>query len=118
MNFSRYHHVPLFLEWAPEGVFKSDLKKKKKDVDDTATATASPSTTTETGDIAEEDADAPRATLFVKNLNFTSSEESLHQVFASCAGYRLVSIMKKKSVSGASNENLSMGYGFVEFDTL
>ncbi|PFH36270.1 RNA recognition motif-containing protein [Besnoitia besnoiti] len=68
------------------------------------------------------------ASLFVKNVNFATSEAALNQVFSRCEGLRRTKLMtKKRAVSatcgndngdgGATTSSLSMGYAFVEFDS-
>lgn len=79
--------------------------------------------------------------LFVKNLNFCTTEAALREVFAPCAGLRKVTLMTKKRPVAAKRseeeggkmsfehkerggapeatafETLSLGYAFVEFDS-
>jgi multiple RNA-binding domain-containing protein 1 len=62
-----------------------------------------------------EEADLSQVTtLFVKNLNFGTTEESLRELFSKYGKVRAVSIGKKKDSKNSSSV-LSMGYGFVEF---
>ncbi|KAF8820794.1 Rna recognition motif-containing protein [Cardiosporidium cionae] len=89
---------------------------------------ADPSVTQEEDD-ALNDSDTP-VSLFVKNLSFSTTEESLKTIFEECTGFRSVRIMtKKKPVSthemresvdppSDATTTLSLGYGFVEFDGL
>ncbi|KFH02907.1 RNA recognition motif-containing protein [Toxoplasma gondii MAS] len=76
------------------------------------------------GDFEEE---VQGVSLFVKNVNFCTSEATLNDVFAGCPGLRRTILMvKKKAVSSSAAEAtengdaqtlLSMGYAFVEFDS-
>ncbi|KEP64110.1 UNVERIFIED_CONTAM: RNA recognition motif-containing protein [Hammondia hammondi] len=78
----------------------------------------------DTGDFEEE---FQGVSLFVKNVNFCTSEATLNDVFAGCPGLRRTKLMvKKKAVSSSAAEatengdaqtSLSMGYAFVEFDS-
>ena len=58
------------------------------------------------------------ATLFVKNLNFNTSDDSLKEFFENALGGRgavhEASVAKKKDVKN-HGKMLSMGYGFVQF---
>merc|ERR1719240_2555801 len=55
------------------------------------------------------------ASLFVKNLSFSTTDEGLTKAFEKLRGFRKAIVMKKKS---GDAQSLSMGYGFVEFKTL
>jgi multiple RNA-binding domain-containing protein 1 len=63
----------------------------------------------------EDDTDSSGvASLFVKNLNFNTTERTLEELFATIAPIRSITIAKKKDVKNPG-QSLSMGYGFVEF---
>eukprot|EP00913_Durusdinium_trenchii_P032246 g30191.t1 len=109
LAFSRYRHVPLYLEWAPEDVFTDGSAPAADDADAAA---------------EEELDEESRGYLFVKNLNFSTTEEALKKAFRKVPGFRSAVIMRKKAAvtkkKGAVKEdekNLSMGYGFLEFET-
>eukprot|EP00051_Salpingoeca_urceolata_P001961 m.45608 g.45608 ORF g.45608 m.45608 type:complete len:1034 (+) comp11795_c0_seq3:145-3246(+) len=55
------------------------------------------------------------STLFVKNLNFETTEDGLHQLFAGRYNVRHVEIATKSHPK--TGGRLSMGFGFVEFKT-
>lgn len=118
LAYTKFKHIPLYLEWAPlsEGakdqnepttdghvvkdVVDKDLKSNALSSNEAADETVSQS-------------------IYIKNLNFQTSEEQLKSAFAK-AGFqpRNVRIPTKAAPlkkSGASGEPLSMGYGFVEF---
>jgi len=114
--FSRFLHVPLYLEWAPEEIFSGTPTPSN--------SSTAPVTTTETKDttatVTEEDADAEVvvATIFVKNLSFKTTQERLEREFRAFKGFRKATIMmKKKALASGKTEELSMGYGFLEFQT-
>mmetsp|Transcript_14237 Transcript_14237/g.28562 ORF Transcript_14237/g.28562 Transcript_14237/m.28562 type:complete len:681 (-) Transcript_14237:102-2144(-) len=81
----------------------------------------------------EEDESAPTpVSLFVKNLAFKTTDEALSRLFSKAKGFRNAVVMKKKKAAvkkqtkgkeeeaedGEGEEaSLSMGYGFVEFDS-
>ncbi|RAO74125.1 uncharacterized protein BHQ10_010137 [Talaromyces amestolkiae] len=58
----------------------------------------------------------PTSTLFVRNLNFTTTSARLSEVFASLDGF-LTAKVKTKTDPKRPGETLSMGFGFVEFRT-
>ncbi|KAM9810936.1 putative RNA-binding protein 19 [Neosynchiropus ocellatus] len=109
LAYSKFHHVPLYLEWAPVGVFvapvpepvKPEAKEEKKEE-------------TDDGEEEEEEDDAPGSTLFIKNLNFSTTEETLQEMFSKCGKVKSCSISKKKDKTG---QFLSMGYGFLQYQT-
>lgn len=113
--FSRYRHVPLYLEWAPE-----DLFHRPPEADDTATNPKGVENLP--AEEEEEKADEPegaRGSLFVKNLNFSTTDAALKAAFSGCKGLRAATIMQKKGAvtkgGKADAKTLSMGFGFVEF---
>ncbi|KAM5311046.1 putative RNA-binding protein 19 isoform 3-T3 [Glossophaga mutica] len=134
LAYSKFHHVPLYLEWAPVGVFSSSAPQNKGAQDaptgpaekDTAEPETVPgSETVEAAKAAEGGADdsspkmeeeeeesLPGCTLFIKNLNFDTTEETLKGVFSKAGAVKSCSISRKKNKAGAL---LSMGFGFVEY---
>lgn len=53
-------------------------------------------------------------TLYVKNLNFKSTEEGLRSMFEAVAPVRSATIAKRKDIK-KGGRMVSLGYGFVEF---
>uniref|UniRef100_A0A8C4H962 Probable RNA-binding protein 19 n=1 Tax=Dicentrarchus labrax TaxID=13489 RepID=A0A8C4H962_DICLA len=98
LAYSKFQHVPLYLEWAPVGVFVA----------------AKPVPEEEDEEEEEEEESAPGSTLFIKNLNFSTTEEKLQETFSKCGKVTSCSISKKKDKTG---KMLSMGYGFVQYQT-
>ena len=99
LSYSKFKHLPLYLEWAPEETFAAEFKPSDKKVYTTL----------------DEDLDnMEHATLFVKNLNFDTTEAQLKAFFEKSGSVTNVSIAKKPSPKSASGF-LSRGYGFVEF---
>uniref|UniRef100_A0A7N6AVP7 Probable RNA-binding protein 19 n=1 Tax=Anabas testudineus TaxID=64144 RepID=A0A7N6AVP7_ANATE len=96
LAYSKFQHVPLYLEWAPVGVFVAakpepgKIKEEKKDEEE---------------EDEEEEESAPGSTLFIKNLNFTTTEEKLQEVSSITYLILFPSFV------------LSMGYGFVQYQT-
>ncbi|XP_048467352.1 probable RNA-binding protein 19 isoform X1 [Rhincodon typus] len=115
LAYSKFQHVPLYLEWAPMDVFctttpetkKSEKKQSSIDEDDQAKDENEADNSSE-----GEEEHLPGCTLFVKNLNFLTTEETLVKTFEKCGPLKSCSISKKKDKTGSL---LSMGYGFAEY---
>ncbi|XP_073917239.1 probable RNA-binding protein 19 isoform X2 [Castor canadensis] len=141
LAYSKFHHVPLYLEWAPVGVFSSTAPQKKEPQDTPAEAAEGDKGEQETESVAdsetlegekaaekgteasttemekeeeeeEEDESSPGCTLFIKNLNFSTTEETLKEVFSKAGAVKSCSVSRKKNKAGVL---LSMGFGFVEY---
>ncbi|MEJ1282002.1 RNA binding motif protein 19 [Cricetulus griseus] len=136
LAYSKFHHVPLYLEWAPIGVFGTVPQKKDSQPAQTAEkAKAEPEMVLDpegektsgegaeapTGKVEEEEEEeeedeeeesVPGCTLFIKNLNFSTTEETLKEVFSKVGAVKSCTVSKKKSKAGVL---LSMGFGFVEY---
>ncbi|XP_077895206.1 putative RNA-binding protein 19 isoform X1 [Ictidomys tridecemlineatus] len=139
LAYSKFHHVPLYLEWAPVGVFSSTAPQGKepqeasteknmvepetvadgeapdgeKPVEEGAEAPTAKTEEEEEADEEEDDEESlPGCTLFIKNLNFSTTEETLQQVFSKVGAVRSCSVSRKKNKAGVL---LSMGFGFVEY---
>ncbi|KAL7485049.1 hypothetical protein ACHAW6_010646 [Cyclotella cf. meneghiniana] len=130
LAYTKFKHIPLYLEWAPimEGAPKSEQSA------DTCTGSGIGGDSSETmipkKDLIDADDHAEEAastqSIFVKNLNFSTTEEQLNAAFTK-AGFnpRAVRIptkaapIKKRNNALDSNapKHLSMGFGFVEFST-
>ncbi|KAG8900514.1 Multiple RNA-binding domain-containing protein 1 [Tulasnella sp. 408] len=123
--YKRMRNSIVYLEWAPEGVFKEggEGKGKGKVVDSgvvpvkIAEQESSGQREVEgTGGEAIKGEEAPGTTLFLKNLNFNTTSDQLTSAFKILPGFTFARINTKpdpKSVDGAGR--LSMGYGFVGF---
>jgi multiple RNA-binding domain-containing protein 1 len=55
------------------------------------------------------------ATVYIKNLNFKTTEEDLQRVFRNLPGFRSVTIPRK--IHPTKKTKLSMGFGFAEFQS-
>lgn len=107
LAYRRFKHMPLYLDWAPEGepidinAFNEkpvESKPPKLSVDDEDDAED------------EEKSTSVSTTVYVKNLNFKTTADALKQRFAS---------LHPRSVSLPLDQRKqrNKGYGFVEFDT-
>lgn len=113
LAFTKFKHLPLYLEWAPTGTFKDKFDPDKakhipvKVIKDDMDASGMGN--------EEEEVSSNNVTLFVKNLNFDTTTEGLTKAFKHLDGLRTARVsMKPNKRSGKA---LSMGFGFVEFDT-
>ncbi|KAH6776205.1 nucleotide/nucleic acid binding protein [Perilla frutescens var. hirtella] len=119
LAYKRYKDGPLYLEWAPGNILSQtstvDDDKVAGELEVTRVALKQ-----QIEDIAEADVDPDRIesrSLYVKNLNFKTSDESVKKHFADhMKGGRILSVRVKKHVK--NGKNLSMGFGFVEFDSV
>ncbi|KAE8634175.1 hypothetical protein XENTR_v10002218 [Xenopus tropicalis] len=122
LAYTKFHHVPLYLEWAPVNVFTCPPPQKKVEQTNQVTSEEQEADTADTKeevkemeveDQEEDEEEAlPGCTLFIKNLNFSTSEETLKEIFSKVGAVKSCSISKKKDKSGSL---LPMGFGFVEY---
>uniref|UniRef100_A0A3P9H0X0 Probable RNA-binding protein 19 n=1 Tax=Oryzias latipes TaxID=8090 RepID=A0A3P9H0X0_ORYLA len=113
LAYSKFHHVPLYLEWAPVGVFVADQQKTVSNKEESVKEKKDLEKEDKEEEDEEEDA-VPGSTLFIKNLSFITTEEKLQETFSKCGKVKFCSISKKKDKSG---KLLSMGYGFVQYQS-
>ncbi|NXX36963.1 RBM19 protein, partial [Nicator chloris] len=136
LAYSKFHSTPLYLEWAPMGVFLSPAPQKKKAgvpgkedeaglvpvgfillvsgeaLNDSEKAAAQEEEEEEEDEEEEEEENIPGCTLFIKNLNFATTEDTLKETFCKVGALKSCTISKKKDKAGSL---LSMGFGFVEY---
>ncbi|XP_047030277.1 probable RNA-binding protein 19 [Helicoverpa zea] len=134
LAYSQFKSAPLYLEWAPENVFIKSAEKSesnKYEVDEekeskvvenkveTQTSAVSHEVKESKEDVKiddEAELEEPEndTTLFVKNLNFKTTEQSLKDHFSVVGKVYSVTIAKKKDPKNPG-QVLSMGYGFVQY---
>ena len=105
LAYRKFKHVPLYLEWAPAGCLEAAAvteAAKSKGLEEEEGA-ENGETDGETG-----------STLFIKNLNFNTSDDDLAAFFERCTAIRSARIARKKDPKNAGKMR-SMGFGFVEF---
>ena len=126
LAYKRYRHVPLYVEWAPKDIFKTSKKNElgDDDDDDDDDRTTKFNKETSNKDDVEEDPEEKSKVLFVKNIDFATTDESFLQFFenlckrAGGKNRRLVSAkIARKPNSDKSKSLLSKGFGFVEFES-
>ncbi|KAL6261672.1 hypothetical protein P5V15_006761 [Pogonomyrmex californicus] len=129
--YKRYKHLPLYLEWAPDNSFtipvsKTDAERSKKksaslEVKEGVTTKESEDNNIRNNNVGNnirnnENNEPPESdtTLFVKNINFSTTEEQLKDYFGKCGPLHYVTIATKKDPENPAKK-LSMGYGFVRY---
>jgi multiple RNA-binding domain-containing protein 1 len=146
LAYRRFKHVPIYLEWAPLQAKQKDTKNsnasssKAPDSSQTTEIDKNERASTQNGASSKntvgnsydaDDAgdnegsnDDMSSTLYVKNLNFGTTEEILQEIFEKEVGSNILSVRIPRKVaatkSGSStpeNRSLSMGYGFVELSS-
>ncbi|KAG0205819.1 hypothetical protein BGX33_007733 [Mortierella sp. NVP41] len=127
LAYRRFKDTILYLEKAPVGVFTTkydpemkNKKAEKKAADEVEEALSKKITSTQLMDVtttAEGSQDADNlegATLFIKNINFKTTDEGLRKAFASVDGIKSTLIRYKPDPKNPG-KTLSMGFGFAEF---
>jgi multiple RNA-binding domain-containing protein 1 len=120
LAYRRFKHVPIYLEWAPLAATAEDGDKAMEKHDDSPPTSQKVSLSVSVDDSENDLLDGSVSTVYVKNLNFASTEETLRQVFEKNVGkVRSVRIPQKvtPSRSGEEPQLMSMGYGFVELES-
>jgi multiple RNA-binding domain-containing protein 1 len=122
LAYKRFHHVPLYLEYAPEDVFEEAHQpgtkpEAQKPLSIQGTAVEAPVDPPASG---VEDS-GTSTTLYIKNISFETKQAALEdrcsKVAVAAGGFlRSLKIPKK---SGPNNRELLQGYAFAEFsDTI
>eukprot|EP00850_Spirogloea_muscicola_P022791 SM000312S11984 [mRNA] locus=s312:51924:57373:+ [translate_table: standard] len=123
LAYKRFKHVPLYLEWAPEGLLSAPSKglaaadatgHRAPLAKEAGEGQVKRIAVVEDLEMDDEAAMLEARSLFVKNLNFTTTEAALRQQLEQKLpnmGIRSIVIKKKAAKTGQA---LSMGFGFVE----
>ncbi|KAI7872194.1 hypothetical protein BDF14DRAFT_1757779 [Spinellus fusiger] len=116
LAYRRFKDSVVYLEKAPKGLFRDtlDLKAVQKSAEENTAKKAAAADLVESS--STKDDDEALATLFVKNLNFSTSVETFRKLFVNIEGYRSSRINVKPDAKNPG-KTLSMGFGFVEFNT-
>ncbi|XP_019394888.1 PREDICTED: probable RNA-binding protein 19 [Crocodylus porosus] len=122
LAYSKFQHVPLYLEWAPMDVFSCPPPEKKQpeipeEAERARLGAGAEEMKEGLEELAveeedEEDESVPGCTLFIKNLSFATTEETLKETFSKVGAVKSCTISKKTDKAGTL---LSMGFGFVEY---
>lgn len=119
--YKRYKDAPLYLEWAPSNIL-TQCSTSKIDEKNNAIGEhdAKRFILEQQEGLMDMDIDPDRVesrTLFVKNLNFKTTDESLKKHFIdNIKEGRILSVKVKKHEK--NGKNVSMGFGFIQFDSV
>lgn len=128
LSFRRLGKSILYLEKGPKDLFnkpadesdKIQIDEKGKEVKATTNDILGSNNDNENnGDDNNENEvedDGPTVSIFVKNLNFSTSSTALSDIFKPYPGF-LLAVVKTKPDPKNSGKTLSMGFGFAEFKT-
>ncbi|KAK9271484.1 hypothetical protein L1049_001843 [Liquidambar formosana] len=122
LAYKRYKDAPLYLEWAPANVL-CQISTSERDEKNNGIVGENDARRIlleqHVEGIPDVDIDPDRVesrSLFVKNLNFKTSDESLRKHFTEHVKEgRILSVKVKKHLK--NGKNVSMGFGFIEFDS-
>ncbi|GMI24001.1 hypothetical protein TeGR_g3521 [Tetraparma gracilis] len=119
LAYTKFKHVPLYLEWAPEGVIGATTTTTTMEVDETPPAPPAPAAEEEADEDEEDQGNVVAHSIFVKNLKFTTTEDSLSHFFEAIAPGKVTATKIPTKIapegSKAAGAVQSMGFGFVEF---
>ena len=107
LAYRKFKDSVLFLEKAPKTLFTSD---------DTIIEAPKPAASDLLAQEESNLATATKATLFVRNLNFSTTALDLRDLFMPLQGF-LSATVKTKTDAKRPGQTLSMGFGFVEFQS-
>lgn len=105
----------LFLEKAPKDLFDPNVVPQKPTTEIKAVSQGFSTADTFAADEVVDD-NLPTTTLFVKNLNFATTNQSFVDLFRPLDGF-ITARIKTKPDPKRPGQTLSMGFGFVEFRT-
>ena len=130
LAYKRYRHVPLYLEWAPEDVFGSSAKVDIRGAKALAAVEAASDIAKEAREKTKAKVDAASdlggktaaddaVSIFVKGLDFGTTENKLRSHFLAAAQRISGKVISERIVThrGPGGKMLSRGFGFVEFDS-
>ncbi|XP_076264018.1 putative RNA-binding protein 19 [Rhynchophorus ferrugineus] len=124
LAYSKFKNVPLYLEWAPENVLtdrkaqttlsEESQQAKTEDLKEKDNKNPDHANNIEENVDSEEEEPEPDTTIFVKNLNFKTTNQGLKRHFEQCGKVKYATVATKRDKNNPG-EILSMGYGFVQF---
>ncbi|KAL0140564.1 RNA-binding domain-containing protein [Mucor lusitanicus] len=117
LAYRRYKDSLIYLEKAPSNLFKDKfVRDPKAATKKQEAAEAKPSSAADLLQATDDTTNSDDiTTLFVKNLNFSTTPEALRNSFKGITGYRSSRINVKPDAKNPG-KTLSMGFGFIEFD--
>jgi multiple RNA-binding domain-containing protein 1 len=125
LAFRRFKTSILYLEKGPKGLFDGEqedetegVEQKAKEVKPSASDVVAVEKGVKDDEEKEQEFVDPQAitSVFIKNLNFKSTSADLNNLFKPIQGFRIAQV-KMKPDSKNPGKQLSMGFGFAEFNT-
>ncbi|KAL8948498.1 MAG: hypothetical protein Q9222_005317 [Ikaeria aurantiellina] len=116
LAYSKFKESILFLEKAPKDLFSGEVVPAKENRPATGETQGTSHTAGDLLEGSELQQDVSSSTLFVRNLNFSTTSERLREVFNPLDGF-LSARVKTKPDPKRVGQLLSMGFGFLEFRT-
>lgn len=118
LAYSKFKHLPLYLEWAPEHTFveaKTKQEVAKENSEDIQSQREELKAVELNKNDAEKDSSPePNSTLFMKNLNFETVEITIQNAFKHLGPIHLIQIAKKRNPENPK-QPIALGYGFIQF---
>lgn len=132
MSYKRFKDGIMYLEKGPKNCFtrepqgdelvdnsnepQENVKEAKLNVDDLMDSTEPLAKGDDKTDVVDDIIDGPTVSIFIKNLNFSTTSKQLSDRFRAFNGF-VVAQVKTKPDPKHSGKTLSMGFGFAEFKT-
>lgn len=118
LAYKMFKGQPLYLEWAPEQTFISNITPNEPKLDTKEKIPEIPSQDVIPKEVLKnvEDDDQPEegTTLFIKNLNFKTIETAVLRHFEKIGAIHTVQIVTKPDPNNVKVK-VSAGYGFIQF---
>lgn len=124
LAYSKFKHLPLFLEWAPENVIKEGDAAAKREVaeknevekqsEETKVDEKQPEPDQSNNEEYDDTPPEPNTTLFIKNLNFVTVEATIRDCFKDVGAIHVVQVARKHDPQNPQKQ-LALGYGFIQF---
>ena len=108
LAYTKFHNTPLYLEWAPEDTFSLPYSEAPPEI-----KKAEENTETKEEDNEEQATHEENSTLYIKNINFITTDGTLAEHFSKCGKIYSCNVAKKKDRE--TGQMLSMGFGFVTY---
>lgn len=128
LAYSKFKDLPLYLEWAPENIFKSQSSKpmslteletnkptnRPKMFDKPIETKVADEPTAEADNIEDDTEPELGTTIFLRNLNFSTREPAVREHFQKLGAIHMIQVAMKKDPDNPQNR-ISLGYGFIQF---
>jgi multiple RNA-binding domain-containing protein 1 len=101
LAYTKFHGTPLYLEWAPEGAFKEGPGPKPPKIEEVLSEEKEEQEAVEVEETLVDP--EPNTTIFVKNLNFDTSDLALREHFGKIGQIYSATIATKKDSKRQGN---------------